>query len=402
MRALFGCPVLAQGHWEKDKAVLVGNGVIRDIVAVDRIPDDAERVFLDGGYLAPGFIDLQVNGGGGVLLNDAPTVETIGTIAKAHRAFGTTGFLPTLISDTPEMIARTILSVDEAISLGVPGVLGIHIEGPVLNVEKKGVHDPKRFRDLDDDFIDVLTGLKNGKTLVTLAPEKTAPGQIAELVKRGVVVWAGHTNADYETVLQAIQEGLSGFTHLYNAMSPLTGRAPGVVGAALDSGDTWAGVIADGFHVHDASLRAAIKCKGVQKTILVTDAMPSVGAPAGFDGFDLFGEWVDATRPRLTIESGNLAGSSLDMMSAVRYAHGHLGVSLADAIFMASLGPAQAIGLGDQTGDIAEGRQAGLVHITDEGGVDRSWVKGEESVIIPVGETVQTPPTARAGNVYAC
>ncbi len=379
MRALFGCPMLVEGAWSEDRAVLIEGGRIRDIVPLEAIPAAAERARLNGGYLAPGFIDLQVNGGGGVLLNQAPTVATIKTIARAHRAFGTSGFLPTLISDTPEVIAEAIAAVDEAIALGVPGPLGIHIEGPVLNSDKKGVHDQQKLRALDAEFIDLLSSLKNGKTLATLAPERVLPGQIAALVERGVSVWAGHSNADYDTVQSAIQEGLSGFTHLYNAMSPLMSRAPGVVGAALDSEHTWAGMITDGFHVHEAALRIAIKCKGIQKTVLVTDAMPSVGAPADFSGFDLFGQWVDATGPRLMIEAGNLAGSSLNMMSAVTYAQRNLGVSLPEAIFMASLGPAKAIGLGHELGEIAVGKTASLNHITDDGNVARSWVNGRET-----------------------
>ncbi|WP_411819659.1 N-acetylglucosamine-6-phosphate deacetylase [Hyphococcus formosus] len=377
MFALTGCPILFNDAWTEGHAVLVDGARIADIVPLGSVPADAEKISLDGGILAPGFIDLQVNGGGGVLLNDAPTVQSIATIANAHRTFGTTGMLPTLISDTSEMIAQAIAAVDEAIALKTPGILGIHIEGPVLNREKKGVHDQQKFRGLDSDFIDLLSSLKNGKTLVTLAPEQVAPGQIAELVKRGVIVWAGHTNADYDTVMAAIDEGLSGFTHLYNAMSPLTSRAPGAVGAAFDSDQTWAGIIADGFHVHDASLRAAIKCKGISKTVLVTDAMPSVGAPDGFDGFDLFGQWVDATGPRLTIEAGNLAGSSLDMMSAVQHAHNHLGVTQAQAISMASLSPAQALGIENDLGEIAAGKYANLVHLSDDGQVKRSWINGE-------------------------
>lgn len=380
MRAIFGCPILIGCEWVEGQAILIEGARISAIIPAKSIPENVPSLRLDSGYLAPGFIDLQVNGGGGVLFNDAPGVETISTIANAHRAFGTTGLLPTLISDAPSIIAQAIAAVDEAIRVGIPGILGIHIEGPVLNSERRGVHDDSRFRKLDDELIDTLCSLKNGKTLVTLAPEQTSEGQIAELVARGIIVWAGHTNADYETAKSAVNAGLSGFTHLYNAMSPLASRAPGVVGAALDLDHTFAGIIADGYHVDDTSLRIAIKCKGIEKTVLVTDAMPSVGAPEGFSGFDLFGEWVDATGPRLTIEAGNLAGSSLDMISAVHHASNCLNVSLADAIKMATSSPAHALGMERELGDISVGKMANLVHLDQSGCVSRTWTNGGEHV----------------------
>lgn len=380
MQAIFGCPILVEGRWEKEKAILIENERIVEVVSVDQIPENSTRTCLAGGRILPGFIDIQVNGGGGVLLNDMPNVETIEVIAKAHRAFGTTGMLPTLISDTPEIVAKAIGAVDQAINKGVPGVLGVHIEGPVLNRDKKGVHDAQRFRSLDDELIEVLSGLRLGKTLVTLAPEMVAPGDIEKLVRRGIIVFAGHTNADYHTIKRAVDEGLSGFTHLYNAMSPLQSRAPGVVGAALDLDETYAGIIVDGHHVDDASLRIAIKCKTIDNTILVTDAMPSVGAPEGFQSFDLFGEKVDASGPKLTVSAGNLAGSSLDMMSAVRNATERLGVSLEEASKMASMTPARAIGVERQLGQITKGRLANLVHIDAAGTVSKTWINGEACV----------------------
>lgn len=274
MHAIYGCPILIGDAFVDDHAVLISEGQIHDVMPVSELDDVSSETEIRDGLLVPGFIDLQVNGGGGVLLNDDPSIAAIKTIAQAHRQFGTTGFLPTLISDTPDVIERAILAVKEAMNAKVPGVLGIHIEGPVLNADKKGVHDDARFRTLDDAFIDLLASLGQGKTLVTLAPEKVDPDQITKLVEAGIIVWAGHTDADYETVKAAVEAGLSGFTHLYNAMSPLTSRAPGAVGAALDLDETYAGVIADGYHVSDASLRIALKCKTTDKMVLVTDAMP--------------------------------------------------------------------------------------------------------------------------------
>lgn len=378
MRAISGCRILSESGWLEGHAIVLDGDVISAIVREDNVASDCAIVRLDGGYLAPGFIDLQVNGGGGVLFNDAPCGETLATISAAHRRFGSTGLLPTLISDTPQIIEEAMSAVDQAISDEMPGILGIHIEGPVLNEQKKGVHDGSRFRELDATFIDLLSSLKNGATLVTLAPERVAPGQIRELVQRGVTVWAGHTDADYETLGRAIEEGLSGFTHLYNAMSPLQSRAPGAVGAALDFDQTYAGIIADGHHVHDAALRVAIKCKGETHTVLVTDAMPSVGAPSSFKGFDLFGHWVDASGPRLSIEAGNLAGSSLSMVAAVTHAVENLNVSLEAALRMASLSAAHAIGIQRTRGSIAPGKQADIIHVDENGRVARSWVDGAE------------------------
>lgn len=376
MHAIYGCPILIGDGFIDEHAVLISEGRIHAVMPMSDLDDVLSETKIHDGMLVPGFIDLQVNGGGGVLFNDDPSIEAIKTIGEAHRQFGTTGFLPTLISDTPDVIERAILAVKEAMDANVPGVLGIHIEGPVLNPDKKGVHDDARFRILDDAFIDLLASLGQGKTLVTLAPEKVDYGQITKLVDAGVVVWAGHTDADYATVKAAVDAGLSGFTHLYNAMSPLTSRAPGVVGAALDLDDTYVGVIADGYHVSDASLRIALKCKTMDKMVLVSDAMPSVGAGAGFEGFDLFGEWVDARGDRLTIAAGNLAGSSLEMNTAVCHAHAHLGVSLAEAVKMASMTPARAIGVADRYGEIAKGKVANMVHLNEQGRVTHSWIDG--------------------------
>ena len=209
---------------EGDRIVWVGPGPV----------PKGEVHDLDGAYLVPGFIDTQVNGGGGILFNDCPTADCIDAIGQAHRRFGTTGFLPTLISDDLSVIDTAITAVENAIARGVPGVLGIHIEGPFLNASRKGVHDASKFRTLDDRAIALLTRLKSGRTLVTLAPETTTPAMITRLVQAGAVVAAGHTDADYATTRAALDAGMTGFTHLFNAMSPLTSREPGAVGAALE------------------------------------------------------------------------------------------------------------------------------------------------------------------------
>ena len=240
-RVLRGTSLL-DGH-----SVLIDQGRIKDIVpAAEARGRGIERLDLGGGLLLPGFIDTQVNGGGGVLFNDAPTIESIRQIGRAHRRFGTTGFLPTLISTDLEVVAQAIGATRAAMAAGVPGVLGIHIEGPFLSIERKGVHDPAKLRELDDSAVGLLTSLGAGRTVVTLAPEVTTPHIIRRLTDAGVIVSAGHTNATYAEVTEALRNGLRGFTHLFNAMSQLTSREPGTVGAALEDPTSWCGIIVDG------------------------------------------------------------------------------------------------------------------------------------------------------------
>jgi N-acetylglucosamine-6-phosphate deacetylase len=349
-----------------------------DRIAEVRTPRAGEPgVDLAGGYLLPGFIDTQVNGGGGALFNDAPTVEAIATIGAAHRRFGTTGFLPTLISDDLSAVARAIAAVDAAIVAGVPGVLGIHIEGPFLSSDRKGIHDASKFRVLDDAAFDLLTSLKRGKTLVTLAPEATTPEMIRRLAAAGVVVAAGHTNADYDTIRAALAAGLTGFTHLFNAMSPLTSREPGAVGAALEDEASWCGLIADGRHVHPAVLRIALRARRLDRFMLVTDALSAVGMAE--KSFTVQGRPIRVVDGVCVDENGTLAGSDLDMATAVRNVIAIAGLDLAAAVRMASAAPAAFLGLAGDVGTIVPGQRADLVHADDDLHVRQSWIGGERA-----------------------
>lgn len=340
----------------------------------DSPPGDAQRVDLGGQFLLPGFIDVQVNGGGGRLFNDDPSVETIGIMAEAHRRFGTTGLLPTLISDDFSVITRAIAAVDEAIEGGVPGILGIHIEGPFLSRERRGIHLASMLQPFDDRFVEVLCSARHGRTLVTVAPECIAPGQIAQLVEAGVIVSAGHSDADYETVRAAIEAGMTGFTHLFNAMSQLTNRAPGMVGAALEDLSTYAGVIIDGHHIHPASFRVAINAKGADRLMLVTDAMPTVG---GDDSeFLLQGRSIRREGDRLVSDEGVLAGSTLTMAAALSNAIDQGRLDLPSAVRMASSTPASFLGLEGKVGAIAVGLQADLVAVDNDLAVTRTWIAG--------------------------
>jgi N-acetylglucosamine-6-phosphate deacetylase len=376
--ALVNGRVLREDRLAEGRCVLLSEGRILGIIAPsDRRVRRAARYDLNGGLLLPGFIDSQVNGGGGVLFNDAPTVESIEAIGRAHRRFGTTGFLPTLISTDLEIVAHAIAAVRGAIEAGVPGVLGIHIEGPFLSMAKKGVHDPAKLRELGPSALGLLTSLTNGRTLVTLAPEMTTPQMIERLVASGVVVSAGHTNATYAEIGTALRHGLSGFTHLFNAMSPLTGREPGAVGAALDDAGSWCGIIVDGEHIDPVVLRIALKCKPHDRFMLVTDAMPSVGTNNG--SFDLQGRHITVNGYACFDDEGRLAGSNIDMASCVRNAISMLGVTLAEAVRMASEWPAEFLGLGHDTGRIAPGYRANLVLADDKLNVLETWIDGRST-----------------------
>jgi N-acetylglucosamine-6-phosphate deacetylase len=377
MTTLALCPthVLMPAGFVAERCVVVEGGTIARVVPLAACPANATRRDLLGD-LVPGFIDLQVNGGGGVLFNDAPSVAGIEAIGRAHRRFGTTGFLPTLISDDIAVVERGLRAVEAAIERGIPGVLGIHVEGPFLNASKKGIHDASKMRVLDAAAIELLTSSKRGVTLVTLAPELAPPGAVRALTSRGVLVAAGHTAASYEELSASIREGLRGFTHLYNAMSPLAARAPGAVGAALDHASTWVGAICDGHHVHEAALRIAYRAKGAERFVLVTDAMPTVGSV--LKEFILGGRRILAKDGRCAAEDGTLAGSDLDMASAVRHAMRALGVDLATAVRMASAAPASAIGLTGQVGAIEAGLRADFVLLDHAQQVISTWIGGEE------------------------
>ena len=367
--------IVSQGQILTGRALVIEDGWIADIVSdKDSGLKDAAVHDVKGAWLLPGFIDVQVNGGGGVLFNDDPSVETIRTIGASHRKFGTTGFLPTLISDDLSKVKRAIEAVAAAVKEGVPGVLGIHIEGPFLSPARKGVHDQAKFRTLDDEALTLLGSLKTAKTLVTLAPEMTTTDMVARLHKAGVIISAGHTNANYDAMREALAHGVTGFTHLFNAMSPLTGREPGVVGAALSDTASYCGIIVDGRHVHPDVLKLALKLKPHDRFMLVTDAWSNVGTE--LTTFQLQGATIIVKDGVCVNENGTLAGSAMDMSRAVRNAMEMLGLDLPGAVTMASRAPASFLGLGDRYGEIAKGMRASLVVADDALNVRETWIDG--------------------------
>ena len=369
--------ILAGEDFRDDVAVVVEDGRITAVLAdADAASAGADaEVDLAGGWLMPGFIDVQVNGGGGALFNNQTDVDALRTMMAGHRRFGTTGMLPTLISDDAEVMARAVQATHDAIAAKVPGVLGIHLEGPYIAPARKGTHDAGKFRVPDAGEVRMATALDNGVTLITLAPERVPLETIRQMVANGAIVAAGHTAASYEEIRAGLEAGVTGFTHLYNAMSPLQGRDPGTVGAALEDPHSWCGVIVDGVHVHPGSLRVALAAKPRGKVFLVTDAMPMVGSdnPA----FELYGEVITAVDGVVRNAAGALAGSALDMATAVRNTVQLLGLPLAEASRMASTYPAQFLGLGGQYGQIAVGYPADFVLLDDALQVQATWISGQ-------------------------
>ncbi|HEX4557058.1 MAG TPA: N-acetylglucosamine-6-phosphate deacetylase [Xanthobacteraceae bacterium] len=326
-------------------------------------------------WLAPGFIDLQVNGGGDVLFNDVPSPDGIRAIAAAHRRFGTTGLLPTLITDAPETTKAALAAVQHVID-SEPGVLGIHLEGPFLSPERPGVHALRHIRVPTPEDAILLTAPRRGVVHVTLAPERVPPDFVRQLTGAGVRVSLGHSMATYAQTCAAMQEGLTGFTHLFNAMRPLGSREPGPIAAALESPGAWFGMIADGVHVDPAMLRLALR--GAAKPILVTDAMPPVGGARS--AFRLYGEDIVARDGKCVRGDGTLAGSMLDMATAVRNCVRLLDVPLESALRFASAHPASFLGLGHRLGRLAPGYRADMVAIEPkEVKVLRTWTAGREA-----------------------
>ncbi|MBR1247423.1 N-acetylglucosamine-6-phosphate deacetylase [Bradyrhizobium sp. AUGA SZCCT0169] len=353
-------------------SVGISNGLIESVSLSDaasrasiQLPSDA--------ILAPGFVDIQVNGGGGVLLNDQPTEAGVRRIVEAHRLAGTTGCLPTLISDRTEVIER-LAAVAQA-CLKVPGVLGFHLEGPALNRSRKGIHPEAEIRVPDRRDLAALKSFgEGGRSVVTLAPECVPASMIDELIGAGLRIAAGHSDATAAEIGQAVDRGVSGVTHLFNAMSQLNAREPGLVGAALGDDRLFAGIICDGIHVDRAGLRVAFRCKGRDRLMLVTDAMPLAGT--NDRQFMLHGRQITLHENRLTGPNGILAGAHLTMIEAVRNAVALLEISLVDSLIMASRTPAAFLGLDAELGRIAPGYRADLVAFKPNFEVVGTWIGG--------------------------
>ena len=375
--ALKGARIFDGEDWHDGHAVLVAGGIVTGIVDNGSIPENTRIIDLDGGFLAPGFVDLQVNGGGGVMLNDDPSVETIRRICAAHARFRTVARLATLITDTPATTAATLEAGMAAARDRVPGFLGLHLEGPHLSLSRKGAHDPDLIRPMEEQDLARLVNARGmlPVLMTTVAPETVTPEQIAALSGAGVAVSLGHSDAGFATARAAIEAGARQVTHLYNAMSQLQHREPGMVGAALDIGEVSAGLIADGFHVDRHAIAIALRAKrSPGRIFLVTDAMATIGTD--MTEFTLNGRTIRRDGGRLTLADGTLAGADLDMISAVRFMHREIGLPVEEALRMASLYPARTVAQDDRLGRIGEGRPASFVHLSDALDVRGVWIKG--------------------------
>jgi N-acetylglucosamine-6-phosphate deacetylase len=364
-RAITGPDLFDGFQRHSDSALLICDGRVEHIVPLGKVPPDYALERIDAKLIAPGFVDLQVNGGGGILLNDAPTVETIRTIIAAHARFGTTALLPTLITDTRAAMQAAIEAVRQAKAQGVAGCLGLHLEGPFLAPARKGAHLAALMGPIGQADRDMLSASGIAPLLLTVATEQVTPDDIAALTKAGIHISIGHSDASLASALRAADSGARFVTHLYNAMSPLTHRSPGLVGAAMEDGRFSVGLIADGHHVDPAAIRIALRAKtGPGRIFLVTDAMSTVGSD--IQSFRLNNRLILRGEGRLQLEDGTLAGADLDMAGMVRFMHKVVGVSLEEALRMAALYPAEAIGVAADHGSLRPGCRADFV-VLDEG-----------------------------------
>ncbi|WP_170582628.1 N-acetylglucosamine-6-phosphate deacetylase [Ruegeria arenilitoris] len=376
LQALVGADILTPAGMLQDHALLFAEGRIEGVTPVSETPGTARVSRLDGGLLVPGFIDLQVNGGGGAMLNNAPDLETLRTMSVAHARIGATSILPTLITDTPEVTRRAIAATIAAVNEGVPGIVGLHLEGPHLSQARKGAHDAALIRPMAQADLDLLldTAARLPILKVTVAPESVTDDQIHAMTQAGIVVSLGHTDASFETCQKAAQAGARCVTHLFNAQSQMGNREPGVVGAALALGELSAGLIADGIHVHPVSARNAIRAKtGPGCVFLVSDAMATAGSD--IDSFLLNGRQILRDGNRLTLADGTLAGAHLELLDAVRNVVAFAQLPLQAAFDMATRLPADLIGRSD-LGRLAAGARANVLHVSDHG-LLQVWQEGQ-------------------------
>ena len=364
---------LFDGRNEHTEAVLLIEGARIVGIVADAPPGVPVEELHEDAILVPGFIDLQVNGGGGIMFNDETTADGLARIAAAHARAGTTSILPTLITTDRAHMARAIAAAGEAIGLGVPGIAGLHLEGPFIAPARRGIHPLDKVTAFTARDLDMLRAPFPAPLLVTLAPDIVAPDTIAALVAAGIIVFAGHTDATWEQARAGFAAGIRGVTHLFNAMSPFMGRAPGLVGAVLDDARAMAGIIADGHHAHPAALRIALNALGAERLFLVSDAMATAASDA--IGFTLAGERITLRDGRLTNEAGTLAGAHLTMAEAVRNLVSMTSADWTTAVRMATATPAECLGLTDR-GVIALGARADLVVLNDDLTVMEVWQGG--------------------------
>ncbi|CAH8192836.1 N-acetylglucosamine-6-phosphate deacetylase [Vibrio aestuarianus] len=374
MYALTNCKIYTGSNVLVDHAVIIKDELIEAVCPLADLPQEIETKDLKGANVSPGFIDLQLNGCGGVMLNDEVTADTMQTMHKANLKSGCTSFLPTLITSSDEDMRQAIAAAREYQTKYKNQSLGLHLEGPYLNVMKKGIHSVDFIRPSDDSMINTMCENSDVIAKVTLAPEHNNPQHIERLAKAGIVVSIGHTNATYTEARNSFESGITFATHLFNAMTPMVGREPGVVGAIYDTPDVYAGIIADGFHVDYANIRIAHKIKG-EKLVLVTDATAPAGA--NMDYFIFVGKKVYYRDGKCVDENGTLGGSALTMIEAVQNTVEHVGIALDEALRMATLYPAKAIGVDNKLGRVKKGMVANLAVFDRDFNVQATVVNGQ-------------------------
>lgn len=375
--ALTGAEIFDGAQIRQGAALVLARGRVEAIVAQDDIPAGCRHVALTGGMIAPGLVDLQVNGGGGVLLNDAPTPETIATICAAHARSGTTALLPTLITDTPEMTHAAIAAALEAHARAIPGMAGLHLEGPHLSRARKGAHEAGLIRPMEEADCRALEEAARAlpALLITVAPESVSPEQVARLSRAGAIVSLGHSDCSHDEAVTLAKHGATCVTHLFNAMSQLRGREPGLVGAALATGGLSAGLIADGFHVDPVAIRLALAAKtGPGRVFLVSDAMATIGTD--LRAFTLNARRILREGGRLTLEDGTLAGADIDLLSAVGFMQHTIGLAPEEALRMATLYPARLLGRAGELGTLKPGARADFIWLEENGQLGGVWQEG--------------------------
>jgi len=360
-------------------ALIIKNSKVVEIIPEEKVDPKTEQIVLAGGLLTPGFVDLQVNGGGGVLFNDNPSLENLKTICEAHAKLGSTSIMPTLISDSPEVKKRAISTITDALDKQVNGLVGLHLEGPHLALARKGAHEERFIRPMKEFDCLELESLANKipKLMLTIAPEAVSPQQITRLSKAGAIISLGHTDCTFNQAAEAVDAGATCATHLFNAMSPFGSREPGLVGAVLDSGRLFSGIIADGFHVNKASINLALRAKkGPGALFLVSDSMSTVGSDQKH--FFLNDRLITRSQGKLILEDGTLAGADIHLSDAVKYMVNEVGISQDDAIRMASLIPAKVLGVESEIGCLAPDARADFLWMKNDLEIEKVWVGGNE------------------------